>query len=524
MDKYLPTRSIRIATSKRLRSFYLANVKALLRWAAFGSSGGVRVSLLTGFNVTPSEVTLLGAAANAAFAGQPVPAGYSVVTPAQLGLDASYRDGNYFTHNGASAIVLQSGDNWILSFRGTDGTNDVARYPELLLGTYIDEFKALLTALSTQIPAGAHVYVTGASLGGAAANELANIAASSYGGKFAAAKFVAFASPEIESSLGILNVGFENDPVYRVLNSYHDAASSLDNIVFATPQYEAGNYDGQHPFDAYAHVAAPGFEALARVAQSSFLDQMTPDSLVIVDATDGVATDITPGRETFGAFYIGQNVDDRITGRAGNDHIEGFSGNDILNGGQGDDVIVGGPGRDTSVYAATRAQAVITGTGLDHVISTPLDGTDTLQSIEIIQFQDGRLVYDVTDPSAAVLRMYDAALGRAADSSGLHYWTVALQSGQSEQALAATFLASAEFQVKYGGLSDAQFIQALYTNVLDRAADSGGLSYWTQELTSGHQTRAGLLADFAESGEHVALTRPVVEVGIWDPNPAQTVA
>jgi hypothetical protein len=482
------------------------------------------VSLLSGFNVTPSEVTLLGAAADAAFAGEPVPAGFNVVTPAQLGVDARYRDGNYFTNNGASAIVLQSGDTWILSFRGTDGANDVARYPELLLGTYIDEFKALLTALSTQIPANAHVYVTGASLGGAAANELANIAPSNYGGKFAAATYVAFASPEIESSLGILNVGFENDPVYRVLNSYHDAASSLDNIVLATSQYEAGNYDGQHPFDAYAHVSAPGFEALARVAQSSFLGEMTPDSLVIIDDTDGVVTDITPGRETFGAYYIGQTGDDRITGRAGNDHIEGYAGNDRLTGGAGDDVILGGDGRDTAIYASTRAQATITGTGLNHTVSTPVDGTDTLQSIEIIQFQDGRLVYDVTDPSAAVLRMYDAALDRAPDSTGLHYWTVALQSGQTELGLATTFLASTEFQAKYGALSDAQFVQALYANVLDRSADSTGLSYWTQALSSGHQSRAGILASFAESGEHVEATRAVVEVGIWDPNPAQAIA
>ena len=298
--------------------------------------------------------------------------------------------------------------------------------------------------------------------------------------------------------------------------------------MLATSAYESGNYDGQHPFDGYAHDAAGGFEALTRVGQSSFLDLMTPDSLVIIDATDAVVTDVTPGREAIGAFYIGQGVNDRITGRAGDDHIDGFAGNDVLTGGVGNDVIDGGAGRDVAVYTSARGQAAVsvtaTGAPFDHTVATPTDGADTLKGIEIIQFTDGRLVYDVTDPSAIVLRLYDAAFDRAPDPTGLHFWTGALTSGQNELPVAALFLSSTEFQVKFGSPDNQTFVQELYQNVLGRAGDTVGLAYWTQTLGTGALTRAGLLVSFAESSEDIAATRAVVEVGLWDPGAPALVA
>jgi len=91
------------------------------------------MSFLTGFNVTLDEIELLGAGALAAFAGAPTPAGWTVITSAALGLGAQYQDGNYYTDggSGATAIVLQQGSEYIVAFRGTDGSNDVSHYPEL---------------------------------------------------------------------------------------------------------------------------------------------------------------------------------------------------------------------------------------------------------------------------------------------------------------------------------------------------------------------------------------------------------
>jgi Ca2+-binding RTX toxin-like protein len=315
------------------------------------------MSLLSGFNVTLAEVGLLGEAALAAFAGGAIPAGWNVITPQQLGVSSQFWDGIYFTNDGASAIVLQQGNNWIVSFRGADGPDDILRYPELEFGTYINHFQPLLNAVALNAPEGTHFSFTGASLGGGATNQMANIVGSQFAGEFASATFVAFASPIISTAHGILNLGFENDPIYKALSGYNDFPSSLDNLVLATSQYMGGNYDGLHPPDDYAHNAALSSAALAQLQSSVFFDQMNPDSVVVFDAFSGVVQDITPGRENTGIFYLGQNAPDIIIGRNGDDHIEGFAGDDTLLGGAGNDVLSGGTNNDV-VYGNLGADVI----------------------------------------------------------------------------------------------------------------------------------------------------------------------
>jgi hypothetical protein len=163
-------------------------------------------------------------AARAAFSGAATPNGWSVLIPKQLGVAPQYWDGIYFSNNGASAIVLQQGNAIAISFRGTDSQEDFAHYPELLLGTYINHFQPLLTAIATRASIDTHFYFTGDSLGGGAVNEMADIASSQYAGRFAAAQFVAFASPAISNANRILNVGFENDPIYKLISKPRYAA------------------------------------------------------------------------------------------------------------------------------------------------------------------------------------------------------------------------------------------------------------------------------------------------------------
>ena len=337
------------------------------------------MSLLTGFNVSLDEVGLLGQASQAAFVGGNIPAGWTVVTPAQLGLGSQYSDGIYFTDptSGASAIVLRrdSDSSYIVAFRGTDDPSDAEFYPELLTGDYIHHYDPLLNALSATAPPGAAFAFTGASLGGGATNLMADIAGSAFGGRFASATFVGFASPIISTTAGILNLGVENDPIYKVINFYEDFSSSLDNLVLATSEYMGGNYDGYHPPDDYAHSAALGIDAWSRVAQSVFYDFMTPDSVLIFDANAGLVQDVTPGRENTGAFYLGENVADSIAGRNGNDFLEGFGGDDFLVGGAGNDALDGGAGNDAMVGGAGNDTYTIDSVN-DVVIENTNEGTD----------------------------------------------------------------------------------------------------------------------------------------------------
>jgi Subtilase family/RTX calcium-binding nonapeptide repeat (4 copies) len=370
------------------------------------------MGLLTGFNITLSETEMLGQAARAAYSGAAIPNGWSVLTPQQLGVAPQYWDGIYFSNNGASAIVLQQGNTIVVSFRGTDSQEDFAYYPELLSGTYINRFEPLLTVIAALAPAGTHFYFTGHSLGGGAVNEMADIASSQYGGRFAAAQFVAFASPAITNANGILNIGFENDPIYKVLENYSDKASSLDNLVLATAEYMAGNYDGQHPLDYYAHSSS-ALGVIGRLEGSAFYSFMTPDSVLIFDAYSGPVTDVTPGRESSGAFYLGEAVADQIIGRAGDDFIEGCAGDDTLSGGAGNDHLDGGTGFDAAQYSGSWMSYGITWTDSTNWTVTDWrqnspDGFDIIANIEQLRFSDAQVALG-SGSGGATVTIFDTA-------------------------------------------------------------------------------------------------------------------
>jgi hypothetical protein len=100
-------------------------------------------------------------------------------------------------------------------------------------------------------------------------------------------------------------------------------------------------------------------------------------------------------------------------------------------------------------------------------------------------------------------RMYYAALGRAPDPQGLHYWAEALASRSASLAdLAYGFYNSPEFQQRYGNLTNAQFVQLLYRNALGREADSEGFAFHVQNLDTGRADRLNTLYSFSESLEH----------------------
>jgi hypothetical protein len=120
------------------------------------------------------------------------------------------------------------------------------------------------------------------------------------------------------------------------------------------------------------------------------------------------------------------------------------------------------------------------------------------------------------DPEAvAVERIYLTALDRPPDAGGLAFWTNALDSGAvTVRQLEAALVGSAEFGAKYGGTTNAEFVDLLYRNVLDRSADPGGLSFWVGGLDAGRITRADVVHGIAFSDELTAKVVPLVSDGI----------
>ena len=62
-------------------------------------------------------------------------------------------------------------------------------------------------------------------------------------------------------------------------------------------------------------------------------------------------------------------------------------------------------------------------------------------------------------------------------------------------------------------LSDQAFVEQLYMNVLDREGDSSGVDYWTDALDNG-VSRADVLVGFSESGENQTAVMGQIEGGI----------
>ena len=108
--------------------------------------------------------------------------------------------------------------------------------------------------------------------------------------------------------------------------------------------------------------------------------------------------------------------------------------------------------------------------------------------------------------SGRMFRLYNAAFKRLPDADGLKYWIDMLSSGaNSDRVISKSFLASDEFADRYGSnVSNGQYVETLYTNILGRDYDQGGYNYWVGKLDEGRE-RYQLLINFAESDENKAL-------------------
>ena len=125
---------------------------------------------------------------------------------------------------------------------------------------------------------------------------------------------------------------------------------------------------------------------------------------------------------------------------------------------------------------------------------------------DVVTITAASLNIALTNPAIGeAYRLYQSALNRAPDQAGLTYWTNALLNGVGPLTVAQDFMNSAEFQADYGNLSVSDFVSTLYNNVLHRAPDSGGDSYWINALNSG-QSKASVLLSFSDSAENRANT------------------
>ena len=150
----------------------------------------------------------------------------------------------------------------------------------------------------------------------------------------------------------------------------------------------------------------------------------------------------------------------------------------------------------------TFTPAVNSGAALNS--STPVSGSLTVT--HNAPGSPGSVSLSGNAEKSLVTHYYRSILRRAPDSAGQAFWEseAARVVGQGANvneawyALAMTFFASGEFAAQ--GLTDAQFVTALYTTFFNRQPDSAGLSFWTGQLGAG-LPREVALAEFMFSAE-----------------------
>jgi len=193
--------------------------------------------------------------------------------------------------------------------------------------------------------------------------------------------------------------------------------------------------------------------------------------------------------------------------------ISGGAGHDTLAVPGGQVRLDGGDGMDRALYAGVRASYTIAHEGAGFSVSDAQGNYASLANVERIQFADQMVALDIGGVGGEAYRLYQAAFDRTPDKGGLGYWIAMMDEGQDLEGVAANFVDSPEFRDLYGANStDAQFVQALYHNVLHRAAEGAGYDFWMQSLQS--VSRAAVLTNFSESAENQAQVIGSIQDGI----------
>ncbi len=108
----------------------------------------------------------------------------------------------------------------------------------------------------------------------------------------------------------------------------------------------------------------------------------------------------------------------------------------------------------------------------------------------------------------SIMRLYSAYFLRDPDEGGFQFWFDEYSAGNwNLDRMSGFFSESPEFVDTYATLSDADFIDLIYRNVLGRRSDEGGRQYWLGRMRDEGLTRGRLMIFFSESPEYVELTR-----------------
>merc|ERR1711900_26460 len=122
---------------------------------------------------------------------------------------------------------------------------------------------------------------------------------------------------------------------------------------------------------------------------------------------------------------------------------------------------------------------------------------------ELSQQGDYSPMENMTSTQLAQL-LYVAYYGRPADASGLTFWAEQIDAVGVE-GVAADFGASAEFEARFGDLTNEELVQNLYQQLFGRDGEQAGVDYWVNLLENGTPL-AQIALEIANGAQNADIT------------------
>lgn len=266
---------------------------------------------------------------------------------------------------GVEDIVRDFGNNIQAAF---DPKGFGTQYPDLAFGRLLS---SVADYAAKHGLTGKDVIITGASLGGMAVNSMADLSEQKWGGFYKDSSYVAAVSPTQSATQKVMNIGAENDPVYRMMEDgkltlgsvfTHDklGATTTDNIISFNDHY--ANFwhnllpqSVLNPLSWAVHNPPEIAAYMLRIFESKFYNLTHQDSTMVVSTLSEGAreTNWVENLGRYGAtqsgptFTLGTDTNDKLRGSSGTDYLEGGKGDDIFEDRGGYNIILGGQGHNS---------------------------------------------------------------------------------------------------------------------------------------------------------------------------------
>ena len=207
--------------------------------------------------------------------------------------------------------------------------------------------------------------------------------------------------------------------------------------------------------------------------------------------------------------------------------LEGDSVFNVVNTGHGNDRIIGfadgilvhgGSGRDEMQLFGLRDEYQIASVGGGFRINDAAQKSFVIEDVERLHFDNFSLALDYNGAAGQIYRTY-SIFGRAPDKEGMGYWLELMDEGLEQDGLVFFMMQTTEYASLYSSVNNSEFVDKLYTNALERQADTAGHNYWTSLLNSG-VGRETVIAEVTDSQESIALHASIASLGVpyyeWD--------